>query len=452
MKKIVYMKFALFFLCMCFIEATAYAQSEGEHNGYFKSVLISKDFVFEDSYILNAADFNNDKYPDIITYGLGAYDKETNQPLKTNIFLFTNPKITADANDQTWQSKIIYTLETPVAVESLDIDKDGWADLLMSTDYGKNIEEPLDGGGTVFWLKNPGNNNQEWERHNIGNDTGMHRIVKGYFTQNKNIEIITLPVVGRPHNVHSAIPVAIYQQPDDVSDVTPWPKAVIMESYFHLIHDAWVGKNPELSNLDVMLVASQEGISWLYFDEKHKKWKVKLVSKGETSLSDFIDPKTNKLKTHFWFTGANTAASGKIENNPNRFIASLEPFHGSSLVTYVTAGKKWNRNVIGKYGHVDDQGFGTGHYVITHDFDKDGTDEFLAAFPKDPKGILYGKVKDFKSNTFDVTRVFDKSSARISIADFDQDGKDDFATVGYKVRYYYEEDNPQMYVHLNTIK
>ncbi|MCF6283396.1 MAG: VCBS repeat-containing protein [Candidatus Polarisedimenticolaceae bacterium] len=394
---------------------------------YFKSILISEDFEFEDSYLLTAADFTNDGYPDIITYGLGGYDPETNTPFVTDIYLFTNPKVSLDDGSQTWKSEVIYSLQTPVAIDHADIDGDGWVDILMSTEYGKNIVEPLDGGGIVFWLKNPGNKkNQTWERRDIGNDTAMHRVVVGQFTQDKQMELITLPVVGRPHNIHSAIPVALYKKPKNIHHVAPWPKEYIMESYFHLIHDAWVGKNPELSDHDVLLVGSQEGITWLYYGRKGK-WQIKNISPGETSLDDYIDPKTNKPKTKMWFTGTNTASSGMVKGKPNQFVTAIEPFHGGNLVTYVKNGDNWNRHVINKYGKVDEQGFSVGHYTVTNDFDEDGTDEFLAAFPREPKGIIYGRLKDYRNNKFDIVRIFDQSVSRISVADFNKDGKKDNA-------------------------
>lgn len=445
------------------IVSNAAAETEPEvpvSDEYFQSVLVSKDFTFEDGYMIESADFTGDGYPDIVTFGLGAYSKVLiddnvySYPLKSKIYLFENPGIEIGQGDQSWKHRVIADLDTPVALNKVDIDGDGDIDILMSNEYGKDVNEPLNGGGAYFWLENPGKKGIEqdkpWMKHLIGNHTAMHRIVVGKFTQDTTPQIIAMPVTGKQHNVHAAIPLAIHTVPTNPKQIEPWDKNIIMDSYFHVIHDAWVGKNDALSDFDVLLVGSQEGINWLYFG-RDEKWHIEPVSKGETDLSPYINPVTNEPKTVNWFTGTNTPAPGKVNGNPHEFIAAIEPFHGTKLATYVKKDGAWQRNVIGQFGEVDSQGFGTGHYMLTHDFDQDGTDEFIGVFLRPPAGLIYGKVNDLESNSFDVVRVFEKSTARATLADFNQDGKKDIATIGYKVRFYYEEDEPQLYIHLNII-
>lgn len=81
-----------------------------------------------------------------------------------------------------------------------------------------------------------------------------------------------LPIVGKPHDVHSVVPVKLYQQPEDLNKAECWNEILINGEYFHVIHDASVGKYNQFFNilphsqLDSVLIASEEGITWLYFD------------------------------------------------------------------------------------------------------------------------------------------------------------------------------------------
>lgn len=47
-------------------------------------------------------------------------------------------------------------------------------------------------------------------------------------------------------------------------------------------------------------------------------------------------------------------------------------------------------------------------------------------------------------------KVSNESAARIAVADFDNDGRLDFATIGYSVKGYYEAENPSICVFYNV--
>ena len=77
-------------------------------------------------------------------------------------------------------------------------------------------------------------------------------------------EIIGLPVNSNPFEPDSAVPVLLFRQPDNVLNATEWPYEIINQDYFHLLHEATVFKGDQLDNL---LIASREGITWVYFNQ-----------------------------------------------------------------------------------------------------------------------------------------------------------------------------------------
>ncbi len=399
----------------------------------FTPVTVSE--KLEDGYWIEAADFDNDGDTDLIGYGL----------TMGKITFYENPGKDQLAKGNTlWKKRVIKNLKDPVGMDHTDVDGDGLTDIIICKDYGKTQKTCLRDGGKIIWLRNPGNDTAEWQDYYIGQTLAMHRLRTGRFTQNENLELLALPVVGDSGDVHTIIPIYFYEKPSSVLDSERWTRTLIDSSFFEVIHDAYIVKNPELSDYDVALIASQQGVSWLYYG-RDGQWHIDNIAQGETSRADYEH-------TEDWFTGTNTADIGTLGPDKGTYIAALEPFHGGTVSVYHTnQSGTWERSVLHKYGKIDSLGFGVGHFLITEDMDNDGTDEFLVAFPEPPKGVLYVKPVDPQNNVYDTVRVSNASAARIAIADFNNDGKKDFATIGYNVPGYYEDEDPRVMIFLNDM-
>lgn len=430
------LKNSSFILFACFLGACGNQRvtEKAPAKTYFKPVVVSD--KLEDGYWVEAADFDNDGDTDLIGYGL----------TMGKITLYENP-----GNDQldkgyaSWKKRVVKELREPVGIDHADIDGDGFLDIIICKEYGKTQKTCRRDGGKIVWLRNPGRDTARWEEYPIGQTLAMHRLKIGKFTQNENLELLALPVVGDSGDVHTIVPVYVYDKPSSVLDSGVWSRTLIDSSFFEVIHDAFIMKNPVLSDYDMALVASQRGVSWLYYG-RDRQWHIANIAQGETSREDYEH-------TEDWFTGTNTADMGTLGGNKGDYIAALEPFHGGIVSVYhKDKSNAWQRAILHKYGSIDSLGFGVGHFLITEDMDNDGTDEFLVAFPEPPKGVLFVKPIDLENNVYDTVRVSTASAARIAIADFNNDGKKDFATIGYNVPGYYEDDDPRVMIFLNTME
>lgn len=390
-----------------------------------------------DGYWIEAFNFfTNSPKPDIIGYGLGLGE----------VNLYQNPN---------WHKILIAKYMGPVGMQHADLNGDGNTDIIICYQYGQTMVICDPQGGKIDWLENPGTPDGEWKRHYIGRATAMHRLKLGYFTQTEKLELLALPIVGRPNDVHSITPIKLFTQPDDLQNAPQWNEYLIDQGNFHVIHEASVKKFNQIfgikpnSNLDSALIASEEGITWIYYDPEDQQWHRKLVGTGEVSQAS----KTG-------FKGSGNVDMGKVGDDPCAYIATVEPFHGNTVAVYYKDTKsqpdpgwnwKWQRLVLDVYDNPNPLGEGPGHFVICADFDGDGDDEFLVGLrgPSPWQGVFYYKAIDVQNGVFVKWRVSTDSTARIAVADFNGDGRLDFATIGYSVAGYYEADNPLIAVFYN---
>ncbi|MFD5883750.1 MULTISPECIES: FG-GAP repeat domain-containing protein [Streptomyces] len=389
-----------------------------------------------DGYWLEAPDIDGDGRPDLFGYGLRLGE----------IYWY--------ANDGDWTRRLIADRITmPVGADYADVTGNGHPDVIVCYDlYGPigTIHDANTEGGKIDWLENPGTPDKDesrWKRHYVGRATGMHRLRAGHFTRTDRLQIIGLPIVAK-EDVHAVLPVVLFTQPDDVHTAEEWEMTVIDDSHFRMIHGAEKkrGLIPG-SDLESLLLASDEGVTWLHYDEDRQEWVRELIGTGE--LTQFEQT---------GFRGSGDLNAGRLGDDPMAYVAAIEPFHGNTVAVYTKAGEGqgqgWNRVLLDVYGDPNENGEGPGHQIVCADFDGDGDDEFLVALrgPWPWQGVMYYKAIDAANGIWAKWRVSDESVARIATADFNGDGRLDFATIAYSVQNYYVAKDAKLMLHRNQIE
>lgn len=384
----------------------------------------------KDGYWIDAVDINGDGKPDLIVSGLAIGE----------VAWYENPG---------WKKRIIGQFQKPVALDHADLTGNGKPDFIICHDYGECMFHCRDGDGKISWLQNPADPSAEghWATHPIAPLMATHRLRLGHFTRTDRLELMALPVVGPQGGltgVHAPVRVMLYPVPEQPAQPEGWEGTLVDEVSFRIIHDVQVGKFRPGSDLDSVILSSEEGVTWFYYDGA--AWQKRHIGTGETEEVGLTG-----------FLGTGNAATGRIGNDPQAYVATMEPFHGNVVAVYVKEpgstleSGPWTRHVLDVFGDPNEVGEGAGHHVVCADFDGDGDDEFLVALrgPRPWQGVFYYKCVDLEKALFVKQRVSWSSAARITVADFDGDGRPDFATTGYYTPGYFLAENPQVLVFLN---
>ncbi|CAF3155670.1 unnamed protein product [Rotaria sp. Silwood2] len=252
----------------------------------------------QDGYWIEAFQVDNQTLIGLIGYGIKSGE----------IKFYPNPSTTTKPGNAT----LIQKLNSPVAMDQADITGDGMNDIIICFQYGNTTLDSDPDGGKIVWLENPGQNIDKklWKMHYVGKSPAMHRLKVGHFTQKKRWEILGLPVIGKPHDLFSAVPILLFRQPDNLFNATEWPYEIINQQFFHIIHDA---KQLNIDELDSLLIASSEGINWLYFNQNLTQWMIENIGDGEQKQQQIN------------FYGSGGIDLGRVGNDSFAYMPAIEP-------------------------------------------------------------------------------------------------------------------------------
>lgn len=353
----------------------------------FRRIVI--DSTFSRGYQLKAADLNGDGLSDLIAVS-------TTMP---EIYWYENPG---------WERHLLFNQTSGnIDLAPLDIDGDQDFDLAIASGFSLGRSTT---GGQVHWLENL-DHGHSWSAHLIDSIPTSHRLRWMDIDGDNRQELINLPIIGRgavSPDYLQGVEFCYYKIPENPAG-SRWRRQVI-DTFLHMAHGLQVipWAPPQWS----ILTASFEGISLfrpsVSKDSVH--WVRHRIGTGRSGDRPRV--------------GSSEVGWGNLRQE--RFIASIEPWHGNEVVIYQpTAGESlWHRKVI-------DTTFVDGHALVCADLDKDGSDEIIAGHRGRPFN-LYVYQFDPGSSQW-IRQVLDSggmSTAGLCIQDFDNDGWLDIAAAG----------------------
>ena len=312
-----------------------------------------------------------------------------------------------------FEKRVMLTGATPrdnVCIALQDIDRDGRLDVALGASW-----QPTNtmSGGTLHWVRQNGTGaDAKWELFPIGEEPTLHRIRWADVDGDRRAELVVTPLHGRgtkgPDWQGQGARVLVFRPPANPQR-DAWPVEVADDS-LHILHN-FLSTNYDADAQEELLTASREGVNLLKRGAKGT-WARTLIGEGS--------PGEIKL--------------GRVGGR--RLLATVEPWHGKSVVVYAEGPGTWARTVI-------ESDIAGGHALGWADFDGDGSDD-LAVGWRDGKPGLAVYTVDREGALRNKTMIDEGGMATedLAIADLNADKKPDIIASGratHNVKIYWNE-------------
>jgi hypothetical protein len=332
-------------------------------------------------YQVVIADLNRDNKPDLIALASGMKD----------LVWFENPS---------WQRHVIINNGSRmINCAASDVDGDGFPEIALAQEFANN---PANSIGIVSILKHRGDPTALWEATEIDRLSTSHRLRWADLFGTGHKVLVNAPLASsaaQQPDYHGYLPLVFYRPGN-------WKREVISAALAGVLHGIAI-KDLEQDGRDDVLTASFEGVAVFRWDKEGRWLRTKLLAGGPAPW-----PKS----------GASEIAVGML--GKERFLTTIEPWHGHQVAVYRFGQQRWERLVI-------DDSLNDGHTLLTADLNADGRDEIIAGYRGQGRSVyIYSfdsKHKKWTRNTLDNGGI---AAAACAVADLNGDRKPDVACIG----------------------
>lgn len=332
-------------------------------------------------YQVVVTDLNRDGRPDVIALASGL----------TELRWYQNPG---------WEPHVLVTgISQPINAAAYDVDGDGIPEIALAHGFSNAYARS---SGIVSILSHQSDPAAMWTIREIDRVPTSHRLWFADLEGTGRKVLINSPLIGSQAiapEYRDRVPLLMYRPGE-------WKRELISdadEGVAHgLIATAWdPGKRESL------LTASFRGVHALQFD--NGQWKRVLVVNGDPS--DW--PRS----------GSSEVTAGHLGRE--RFVATIEPWHGNKVVVYRRDGEAWKRHVI-------DETIGDGHTLVAGDFDGDGQDELVVGERQGKRSVYLYRAVNVRDDIWSKEPLDDggMAAAGCAVADLNADKRPDVVCIG----------------------
>ena len=299
-----------------------------------------------------------------------------------------------------WERHVLTSgITRAINAAARDIDGDGIPEIVLAHEFGTTHASSL---GILTLLTHTGDPTRPWSAREVDRTPTVHRLRWADVDGTGRPVLVTAPLSGpaaEPPEYRDAVPVYWYR-PDD------WTRRTVTDAGQGVVHGLLVKPWREPAG-DAVFTASFAGVHVHRFADGD--WRRERVAPGDPSP---------------WpESGASEVETGRLGERD--FVATIEPWHGPQVVVYREDGEasSWRRQVIDRIG--------SGHTIVTADFDGDGRDEIVTGDRGDSQMLYLYAASDPDGSDWS-RQVLDDgmSPSGCAVADIDGDSRTDLVCIG----------------------